>query len=176
MNPNLPSRISSARPLEILRKQVGDLHLSLRLSKNENDLFLPEELHNLQQFMDHAVLGMFRSTVDGKLVMANAALANIFGYASPDEMMECVTDIGNQLYKDSKQRRDWEQRFHNQDMVGPVLWCGHRANGEMIWLEEYARVIRESQDGIVGYEGVVLDVTTRQAQEPIPQDTLGRTT
>ena len=120
--------------------------------------------------MDHAVLGIFRSTVDGKLVMANAALANIFGYASPEEMMECVTDIGNQLYRESNQRKAWCQNFQNHDMVGPVLWCGHRTNHGVVWLEEYARVIRDTQDAILGYEGVVFDVTVRHFQEEVPQN------
>jgi PAS domain S-box-containing protein len=114
------------------------------------------------------VLGMYRSTVDGKLVMANAALARIFAFDSPEEMMKSVTNIGQQLYVEPEQRHAWSKLFQNQETVGPVLWHGYQTNRELLWLEEYARVLRDGQGDILGYEGVVFDVTVRHTQGPLP--------
>ena len=161
MDPNISASTSSSESHEILRKQIGDLQLSLRLSQKQSGTLLQRQLYGLQQFIDHAVLGLYRTTIHGQFVMANAALAQIFGYDSPEAMMEDVTDIGTQLYVQPAERTAWCQCFHNQDRVGPVLWRGHRTNHELLWLEEYARVIRDTQGHILGYEGMVLDVTTR---------------
>jgi PAS domain S-box-containing protein len=170
MDPHTPAHLSSSKSLEILRKQVGDLHLSLRLSHSQVATPLYQKLNGLQHFLDHSVLGIYRSTVEGKLVMANGALANIFGYGSPEEMMEVVTNIGTQLYVEAERRTAWCQIVDSQDRVAPVLWRGNRQNHGMVWLEEYAQVIHDSQGGIVGYEGVVFDVTDRYTQEPLSQN------
>ena len=169
MDPNLPTSTFSRESQEILRKQVGDLSLSLRVSQNPNALSLQKEMVGLQQLLDQAVLGMYRSTVDGKLVMANMALARIFGYDSPEEMMESVTNIGTQLYVEPRERNLWCQSFQNTELIGPVLWQGYRKNHEILWLEEQAQVIRDARGHIEGYEGVVFDVTNRQPQGPSAQ-------
>ena len=170
MDPNVSANTSSLGSLEILRKQIGDLHLSLRLSQDQTGSPAQEELVGLQQLIDQVVIGMYRSTVDGQLAMANVALARIFGYDSPEKMMESVTDIGNQLYVEPEQRNTWCKIFQNKNMVGPVLWRGNRTNHELLWLEEQAQVIRDAHGHILGYEGVVFDVTERYTQESLSRN------
>ncbi len=169
MDPNLPASTSFREPLEILRKQIGDLHLSLRLSQYQTDVPLEEEFVGLQELVDHAVFGMYRSSVEGKFVMTNQVMAQFFGYTSPQEMIQGVSDIGSQLYVEPHRRNEWEQFFHHEEIVGPVVWQGRRANHEFLWLEEYARVIRDSQGQHIGYEGVLLDVTARYSQALLPE-------
>ena len=165
MDPNLPANTFSQQPLEVLRKQIGDLHLSLRYSPDQTASFIPQGSHGLGQLIDQTVVGVYRSTVDGKLVMANAALARIFGYDSPEAMMESVTDIGKQVYVEPERRDAWCQLFQHHDMIGPIVWQGYRRNHELLWLEEHAQVIRDAKGFPFGYEGVVLDVTKRDVQE-----------
>ena len=170
MDPNNPVSMPFSQQQEILHKQIGDLRLSLRSSGNKAISSETISDEKLGQLINQAVVGIYRSTVDGELVMANAALARIFGYGSPDEMMECVKDIGEQLYVDPEQRNAWCKLFQNQEMIGPVFWQGHRNNHELLWLEEHAQVIRDGDGHILGYEGVVLDVTERYAQGPLSRN------
>lgn len=169
MNPNIPASTPFHKPLEILRKQIGDLHLSLRLPQSQTSSPLGQGLQGLEQLINHAGIGLYRSTVDGQLVMANAVLARIFGYDSPEEMMEDVTDIEKQLYVEPERRKTWCQLFENQEMIGPVLWRGYRHNHDLLWLEEQGRVIRDAHGRILGFEGVVFDMTERYNQEPLSQ-------
>jgi PAS domain S-box-containing protein len=170
MDTNLPASSSSRKPVEILRKQIGDLHLSLRFSQNQTASPIEQELVGLEQLIDKAVLGVYRSTVDGKLVMANMALARIFGYDSPEKMMESVTNIGTQLYVEPEGRKAWGLYFQNQEMIGPVFWQGYRNDHALLWLEEHAQVIRDGYGRILGYEGVVLDVTERYTQKSLSRN------
>ena len=169
MDPNLPPITSSREPLEILRKQIGDLHLSLRLSQHLANVPLQQEFLGLQELVDYAVFGIYRSSVDGQFVTTNQVMAQFFGYTSPQDMMQCVTDIGTQLYVEPDRRNEWEQLFQHQEIVGPVVWQGRRVNHECLWLEEYARVIRDGQGQHVGYEGVLLDVTARYPKGSLPE-------
>ena len=61
-----------------------------------------EKYHGI---FDHLVEGIFQTTPDGHYVMANAALARIYGYGSPEELMQTLLDIGQRLYV-QEDRRD----------------------------------------------------------------------
>ena len=148
--------------------------MSLRLTQDKSTSPIEKELGGLQQLVDHVLVGVYRSTVDGKLVMANPALARIFGYHSPESMMESVADIGTQLYVEPKQREAWRQLFQSQDqtqeMIGPTVWQGFRLSRDRVWLEEYAQAICDPHGSVLGYEGVVLDVTTRYTREALSEN------
>ena len=169
MDPNLPASVPFHKPLEILRKQIWDLHLSLRLPQSQTSFPVGQGMQGLEQLVNHAGIGLYRSTVDGQLIMANAVLAGIFGYDSPEEMMKDVTDFETQLFLEPERRKAWWQLFDNQETIGPVLWRSHGTDNEL-WLEEQARVIRDHHGCILGYEGIVLNVTERYIQELLPQD------
>jgi len=170
MDPNIPLRTSAPQSFEILRKQIGDLYLSLRLSRQDpTTASLSQKFDGLRQLIDHAILGIYRSTIEGQLVMANAALARMFGYDSPEDMLEAVTDIGRQLYAEPEARIAWQHLCAREEIIGPLVWKGSRRTREALWLEEHTRVIRDAHGHLVGYEGVVLDVTARYAQKALSQ-------
>ena len=61
---------------------------------------LIEEKDNYYGIFDHLVEGIFRTTPDGHYLLANVALARIYGYDSPVELMASITDIARGLYVD----------------------------------------------------------------------------
>ena len=164
-----PVSIPFSQQQVIVNKLIGDLRLSLRASGVQALPSNSSHEDQLEQFFNQGVVGVYRSTVDGKLVMANMALAQIFGYVSPEEMMECVRDIRKQLYAHPARRTVWRNLFQQQENVGPFVWEGKRNPQGCVWVEEHARAIRDSQGQIEGYEGLVFEVTARKAEEPTPQ-------
>ena len=161
MNPEISADASQPSHTNVVRKQIGDLHLSMRQA--EDCAMLPPAGHDrLRQLIDQSVVGVFRSTVDGKLVMANAAMARMFGYGSPDEILESITDIASQIYVDSHRRKEFFQLFQNGDTVSHFISKAYRKHREIFWIEEHAREWRDSQGLVVGYEGAVLDITAQQ--------------
>src|SRR5712691_8077671 len=53
---------------------------------------------NYRSIFENAVEGIFQGTPEGRFLTVNPAMARIFGYASPAEMIESVTDVASQLY------------------------------------------------------------------------------
>ncbi|MGH9730385.1 MAG: PAS domain S-box protein, partial [Candidatus Acidiferrales bacterium] len=51
-----------------------------------------------RSIFENAIEGIYQSTPDGRFISVNPAMARMFGYASPDEMIAIVNDIGQQLY------------------------------------------------------------------------------
>ncbi|MGH8136988.1 MAG: putative bifunctional diguanylate cyclase/phosphodiesterase [Steroidobacteraceae bacterium] len=111
---------------------------------------------------DNAIEGIFRSTVEGHFLDANPALAHIYGFDSPRDLMAWVSDIGRQLYVE-KQRRD--EFMHIVKARGSVTGFEsqvYRRNGDIIWISENARAIFAEDGKPVGYEGTVEDITERR--------------
>ena len=59
-----------------------------------------------QDIFGNAPIGIFISTPEGKLLSANLAMARMFGYGSPQKMIESVTDIGRQVYANPADREE----------------------------------------------------------------------
>ena len=50
-----------------------------------------------RDIFENAVEGMFQSTTSGRYLSANSALARMFGYSSPEELVRSVTDIAREI-------------------------------------------------------------------------------
>ena len=70
-----------------------------------------------QAGLEEAIEGIFRTTIDGRAVMANAALARTLGYDSPEEAIATLTDIASQVYADPKDRASMIERLKRDGKV-----------------------------------------------------------
>lgn len=140
---------------KVLSQHRGDLHLFLRHAE-DHTLLLSSEYEHLRQLINHTVVGMFRSTTEGQLVMVNAALAGMLGYESPEDMLNSITDIASQVYVDGQRREAFRRLWQNGEPVMHLISQAYRKNREILWIEEYVRAWRDAQGHIRGYEGVVL--------------------
>src|SRR6266446_8361864 len=82
------------------RLNPGWLERSIRyaIERHRIDTALLEAEERYHGIFDHLVEGIFRTTPEGRYLMANPALARIYGYGSPEELIQSVTDIGRRLY------------------------------------------------------------------------------
>jgi len=84
----------------------GWLERSIRyaIERHRLDMALLAAEEKYHSLFDHLVEGIFQTTPDGHYLMANSALARIYGYGSPDELMANITDIGRTLYVEPGRR------------------------------------------------------------------------
>ena len=62
----------------------------------EDEARTAEEKYRL--IVENAVEGIFQSTPQGRFITANPALARMFGYSSPEELMEGASDLNHLFY------------------------------------------------------------------------------
>ena len=60
-----------------------------------------------RSIFENAVEGIFQSTPEGRYIIANPAMARMFGYESPEELMAAITDIKTQVYVDPQRRAEF---------------------------------------------------------------------
>lgn len=114
---------------------------------------------------NHLVEGIFQTTVDGRYLMANPALARIYGYGSAEELMNSVTDIGRRLYVQPGRREEFKRTMEATDTITGFESEIFRKDGSIIWISENCRAVRDDQGRLLHYEGTVEDITARRAAE-----------
>jgi two-component system cell cycle sensor histidine kinase/response regulator CckA len=118
-----------------------------------------------RSIVEHAVEGIFQTTPDGRYLLANPALATMYGYDSVAELKASVRQIARQLYVLPTRRDDFIRLMNEHDCVRHFESQIHRKNGEVIWISENVRVIRDEMGSVLYYEGTVEDITQRKQNE-----------
>ncbi len=64
---------------------------------------------NWDMLFMHAPIGIFITTPNGRYLAANLALARMYGYASPEDLMDSIRNIGQQAYVDPVEREEYKR-------------------------------------------------------------------
>jgi len=118
-----------------------------------------------RSIFENAVEGIYQTTIDGQYIRVNPALANIYGFATPAELIANLTDIAGQLYVDPTRRDDFKTAMAEEGTVINFEAQVYRADRAVIWITENARCVRGPDGSILYYEGTVEDITRRKADE-----------
>ena len=106
--------------------------------------------------------GIFQTTVDGRFCSANPALAHIYGYESPEDLLECVEDVSTQLYCEPSRREEICIFIDREGEVHGLESRVYRKDGSSIWISETSRAVRDEDGQLLYYEGTVQDITDRK--------------
>jgi diguanylate cyclase (GGDEF)-like protein/PAS domain S-box-containing protein len=112
-----------------------------------------------RSLFDNAIEGIFRTSVDGRYLDANPALARIYGFDSAAELVASFSDIGEQLYVDPGRRAAFIDAIRRDGSVTGFESQVRRRDGRLIWISENARAVRDDAGTLTCYEGTVEDVT-----------------
>ncbi len=129
----------------------------------EQALYSTEQKY--RSMFENSTLGMFQTTESGTYLNANLALAKLYGYASPAELISDLNNISTQLYVEDSRRHDFTEAIRLQGRVQNFESQVYRLNGETIWISENAHAVYDAQGSILYYEGAVEDITDRKNYE-----------
>jgi PAS domain S-box-containing protein len=118
-----------------------------------------------RSIFENAVEGIFQTTVEGRFVTANPALVRMLGYDSPQELLENVSNIADQLYAEPERRAEFGRLVRREGFVRGFEVQAYRKDGSVLWASVSARAVRDAGGELVGYEGTVEDITERKQSE-----------
>ena len=136
-------------------------------ARNQAEAALRQAEENYRGIFENALEGIFQSSPDGCLLKANPAMARIFGYDSPEDIVASITDLRTQLYVDSIQRDEFRRMMQEQGQVKNFEFQAYRQDGSMIWAEMDARAVKDSMGQVLYYEGIVQDISDRKHHKEI---------
>jgi PAS domain S-box-containing protein len=140
---------------------VVSLSLEARERKQaEEALRLAEQRYH--SIVENAIEGIFQTTPSGRFLSANPALARIFGYSSPEELITCIKDISRQVYVKPNRRGEFIAAIQEDNAVFEFESLVYRKDGSVIGVSENARAVCNSMGTLLYYEGTVSDITARK--------------
>jgi PAS domain S-box-containing protein len=108
------------------------------------------------EFMDNLPVGIYRTTVEGKIVFCNRRLAEIFGFNSVSALVGYpVAD----LYYNKKNRGDLIKAIMEKGYVEELCFPFNKRGGTPIWCAITARAVLDNDDIVVFVDGIMRDVT-----------------
>jgi PAS domain S-box-containing protein len=124
--------------------------------------------HNI---FEHAVEGIYQTAVDGRFLIANPMLARIYGYPSAAAIVDDVSLRTNHLYVQPGRREEFLRQILEHSAVAGFESQIRRKDGQVVWVSENARTVRNDSGEVLYFEGTVVDISERkQAEEALAKE------
>jgi len=175
----LPITLRNAIKSRTAERALKEAHeeLERRVEERTAELWelnaqLIEEIHERRKaeekyrsIFENAVEGIFQSTPGGRFISANPAMARIYGFDSPQELIEKVRDIGHQLWVSSDLREEFLGFMRKGREIRGFEVEVSRHGGARIWVSIDARPVLDNDGNLLLLEGIVQDITERRIAE-----------
>jgi hypothetical protein len=126
---------------------------------------LREAEEKYRGIFEGALEGVYRTSLEGKNLAANPAMAKMLGYPSKQEAVATITDTAQHLWLDPTERSRVLQLLEEHGVVRGYECQWKRKDGTAIWVSLNCRNVR-GEDGRPLYnEGFVEDITERKKAE-----------
>ncbi len=119
---------------------------------------------NYKRFFQNAVEGLFQSTLSGRFLAVNPALAGILGYESPEELILVLSDLRSQLYVNPEDRDRLLSTLRREGKANMEVQFKCK-DGTVKWISLVAREIPDETGKPSYVEGLNIDITDRKNAE-----------
>ncbi|WP_051617328.1 PAS domain S-box protein [Desulfonatronovibrio hydrogenovorans] len=115
-----------------------------------------------RDILENSPVGIFISTPGGRYLSANPALARMYGYSSPEELVETVSDIAGQVYVNPSDRDEYKSLLEKHGKVINFVSQRLRKDGTVFWVSLNSRAVRNGLGNITHYHGFTTDITEQK--------------
>lgn len=136
---------------------------------------LYEESHNtrarFRNIFENAVEGIYQITPDGEYLWVNPRLVKIRGYDSFRDLRAGMRANKDGFYVEKGRREAFKRLLEDNEFVSGFESQIRQKNGDVLWISENARIVRDDLGNILYYEGTIQDITPRRmAQEALEKN------
>ncbi len=118
-----------------------------------------------KSFFVNAVEGLFQSTMSGKFITVNPALAKMLGYDGPEDMISMLQDLKSQLYVNPADRDRLVAILKEKGAVTDFETQFRCKDGNSKWINLAVREVRGADGKLCYIEGLNIDITARKCAE-----------
>jgi diguanylate cyclase (GGDEF)-like protein/PAS domain S-box-containing protein len=152
--------IPSARDHELMSRMAQIAGIAIERRGAEDALRASEV--KFRGLFESMMEGVYQTSRDGRILVANPAFVNLMGYGSAAELYEVpVVD----LYWYPSDRDTFVRRVESEGELRNEEYVLRRKDGSMLVVMDSSRVVHDGQGRVVGYEGTLSDITERKKAE-----------
>ncbi|MDZ7317012.1 MAG: PAS domain S-box protein, partial [candidate division KSB1 bacterium] len=145
------------------RKRIQNALLSLLEDERRTREELWESEQRFRTIYENTVIGFYRTTPDGRILMANPALVRMLGYDSFEELAQ--RNLNENGFEPQYLRDEFRARIERTGVVLGLESTWKRRDGTIIYVRENARLVRDEEGNPLYYEGAAEDITERRRAE-----------
>jgi PAS domain S-box-containing protein len=124
---------------------------------------ISESEKRYRNLYENAPIGIFRTTTDGHILIANPHLISMLGYNSLEDLQ--TQNLNNMMVSQVLSRSDYQKLLENSGSVSSVETAFYKKDGSIIYTQENAVVVKDDAGYIKYYEGTIEDITKRKMAE-----------
>ncbi len=157
-----PSREALTREVQLLRQRVAMLEQAaeertdMALAAREREAWYRKLFHNSQ-------IGIYRSTPDGRITVANQTLADILQFPSVDALLR--RDLEHEGFGPGYSRKEFKEEIEREGSLRGLEATWTTRFGATIHVRENAWLVRDDDGAPLFYEGTIEDITERKRAE-----------
>jgi PAS domain S-box-containing protein len=124
---------------------------------------LRESEERFRSLVENATVGIYRTTPEGRILMANPTLVRMLGHENFEEL--AARNLEEEGFEPGCSRRKFCERMEQDGEVRDLEAAWTRLDGSVLFIRESARAIRGQDGKITHYDGIVEDITERNRAE-----------
>ncbi|MFC1848913.1 AAA family ATPase, partial [candidate division CSSED10-310 bacterium] len=128
---------------------------------------LQESEKKYRSIFENATEGIFQATPDGLFITANSSMAQIMGFDSVEDLLTNSSDILNQFVVDTKKRNEFFSLIDKDGSVNNFETLVFKKDGSVINITMNVQAIRDEEQKLLHYEGIIEDITERKRAEEL---------
>jgi diguanylate cyclase (GGDEF)-like protein/PAS domain S-box-containing protein len=149
------------RDFELMARLTALAGIAIEREQSEAAIRCSESRY--RGLFENVIEGVYRATAAGRLEAVNPALVEMLGFERVEDLLALPST--HELYADVADREQVVGRLNRDGIVRNAEYQLRRRDGTLITVVENARVVRDADGTVVGYEGTLADITERKRAE-----------
>lgn len=148
--------------------QADNLIGIVGISRNITELIqaedrLKESERSFRSLFENSTVGIYRTSPDGRILLANPTLIRMLGYDGFEELAAC--NLEKDGFEPGYPRKMFLERIEREGEIRGLEAAWRKKDGSFIQVRESARAIKDEAGKIIYFEGTVEDITERKEAE-----------
>lgn len=131
--------------------------------RKQTEASLKESEARFRSLYENMTIGMYRTTIDGRILLANPALVKMLGFDSFEQLVD--RNLEQEGYEPDYPRSNFLEKMELYGKITGLESVWNQKNGSALYVRENATAIRDSDQKILYYDGTVEDITEQKLAE-----------
>ncbi len=128
---------------------------------------LSEAERKYRTIVENAAGGIFQITPTGQYLSLNPSMSRILGYEKPISALQDIKNANKEIYVNPKDRNHMLNKLMQEGSLSNFETQIRNKNGDILWINENARAVKDHNDQILYFEGSIEDITIRKETEMV---------
>ncbi len=112
---------------------------------------------------EQSTIGIYRSTPEGKILLANPSIISMLGYKNFEEIEKW--DLNSTDFKPSYKRTEFLEKMEKENKITGLESEWIKEDGSKLYVRESAVAFRDEEGKIIYYQGMIEDISTKKQIE-----------